>query len=153
MHSKIRLIVLDICMISPLMRHNFLLSSNTVFILSIHSVSIGPSNNTHLRSGVSVEANSRNVLATIPSVHCWQRNKMKQCMIDALIGLFTNLFKILWETKHYLTFLKANGAFFLRYKKKYNETKAQKYVMGSGKTRWISQNPKSSLWSHFEAIS
>lgn len=47
----------------------FLLSSNTVFMLSIHNVSIGPSNTTHFRSGVSADANSRNVFATMPSVH------------------------------------------------------------------------------------
>ena len=57
-------------MISPLMRQSFLLSSNTVFMFSIQSASIGPSKITHFLSGVSVEANSRNVLATTPSVHC-----------------------------------------------------------------------------------
>ena len=31
---------------------------------------MGPSKMTHLRSGVSAEANSRKVLATTPSVHC-----------------------------------------------------------------------------------
>lgn len=39
-------------------------------MLSIHKVSIGPSNTTHFRSGVSAKANSLKVLATIPSVHC-----------------------------------------------------------------------------------
>lgn len=53
----------------------FLLSSNTVFMLSIHSVSIGPSNTTHLRCGVSDDANSRKVLATIPSVHFNEKEK------------------------------------------------------------------------------
>lgn len=47
----------------------FLLSSRTVFMLSIHRVSIGPSKITHLRSGVSDNANSLKVLAIIPSVH------------------------------------------------------------------------------------
>lgn len=49
--SKMRLMELDICMISPLMRHNFLLSSSTVFMLSIQMASTGPSNINHLRSG------------------------------------------------------------------------------------------------------
>jgi len=57
-------------MTSPLIRHNFLLSSSTVFIFSIQTASIGPSNITHLRSGVSVIANSRNVFAVTPSDHC-----------------------------------------------------------------------------------
>ena len=68
--SKMRLIGGDIWMISPLMRHSFLLSSNTVFMFSIQRASIGPSKITHFLSGVSVEANSRKVLATTPSVHC-----------------------------------------------------------------------------------
>ena len=46
-----RLIEEDIWMISPLMRHNFLLSSSTVFMLSIHIASTGPSKMSHLRSG------------------------------------------------------------------------------------------------------
>ena len=72
--SKIRDIGLDIWMISPLIKQSFLLSSSTVFMFSIHRASMGPSNTTHFLSGVSVEANSRNVLATIPSVH-WVKEK------------------------------------------------------------------------------
>ena len=56
--SKIRFILLLICIISPLIRHNFLLSSSTVFIDSIHRVSMGPSNTTHFRSSFWAEANS-----------------------------------------------------------------------------------------------
>lgn len=48
--SKMRFMLLDIWMISPLIRHSFLLSSSTVFMLSIQRVSMGPSNTTHLRS-------------------------------------------------------------------------------------------------------
>jgi hypothetical protein len=48
--SKMRFIELLICMISPLIKHSFLLSSSTVFMDSIHRVSMGPSNTTHLRS-------------------------------------------------------------------------------------------------------
>ena len=47
----------------------FLLSSRTVFMLSIHRVSMGPSKMTHLRISVWSEAYSRKVLATTPSVH------------------------------------------------------------------------------------
>ena len=57
-------------MISPDMRHSFLLSSNTVFMFSIQTASIGPSKMTHFRSGDSDEANARKVLAVIPSDHC-----------------------------------------------------------------------------------
>ena len=56
--SKMRFIDGDICIISPLIRHSFLLSSSTVFMDSIHSVSTGPSNTTHLRSSFCAEANS-----------------------------------------------------------------------------------------------
>ena len=59
----------DIWTTSPLIRHSFLLSSSTVFMFSIHTASIGPSNVTHFRSGVSVDANSRNVFAMMPSDH------------------------------------------------------------------------------------
>mmetsp|Transcript_20832 Transcript_20832/g.31044 ORF Transcript_20832/g.31044 Transcript_20832/m.31044 type:complete len:206 (-) Transcript_20832:5608-6225(-) len=50
--SVSNIIVIDsvILIISPLIRHNFLLSSNTVFIFSIHIASTGPSNNSHFRS-------------------------------------------------------------------------------------------------------
>ena len=68
--SKMRDMTADIWMTSPLIRQSFLLSSNTVFMFSIQTASMGPSNTTHLRSGVSVDANSRNVLAVIPSDHC-----------------------------------------------------------------------------------
>ena len=37
-------------MISPETRHNFLFSSRTVFMDSIHRASTGPSNTTHLRA-------------------------------------------------------------------------------------------------------
>ena len=69
MVSKMRLMTLDIWMTSPLIRQSFLLSSSTVFMFSIHTASIGPSKITHLRSGVSVDANSRKVLAVTPSDH------------------------------------------------------------------------------------
>ena len=39
-------------MISPELRHSFLLSSSTVFMFSIQMASTGPSKMTHLRSGL-----------------------------------------------------------------------------------------------------
>jgi len=67
--SYIMVVRPDILMISPLFRHSFLLSSSTVFMLSIHSVSTGPSNNTHLRSGVASLEHTRMMLASTPSCH------------------------------------------------------------------------------------
>lgn len=52
MGSKMRLICGDIWIISPLIRHNFLLSSNTVFMFSIHTASTGPSKISHFLSGL-----------------------------------------------------------------------------------------------------
>jgi len=54
--------------ISPDIRQSFLLSSNTVFNLSIHIASTGPSNRIHLRSGVGEAAYSRNILANTPGI-------------------------------------------------------------------------------------
>ncbi|TNN79443.1 hypothetical protein EYF80_010257 [Liparis tanakae] len=52
MGSKMRLICGDIWMISPLIRHSFLLSSSTVFMFSIHTASTGPSKISHFLSGL-----------------------------------------------------------------------------------------------------
>ena len=52
MGSKIKLVVGASAMISPLFRHNFRLSSSTVFMFSIHTASTGPSNINHFLSGV-----------------------------------------------------------------------------------------------------
>lgn len=52
MGSNIRLVVLASWMISPLIRHSFLLSSNTVFMFSIQMASTGPSKISHFLSGV-----------------------------------------------------------------------------------------------------
>mmetsp|Transcript_24989 Transcript_24989/g.71815 ORF Transcript_24989/g.71815 Transcript_24989/m.71815 type:complete len:295 (-) Transcript_24989:521-1405(-) len=59
----------DIAMISPLFRQSFLFSSMTVFMFSIHTASIGPSNNNHFRSSVWFRPKSRKRTATIPSDH------------------------------------------------------------------------------------
>ena len=67
--SKIIFIVLFIAMISPELRQSFLLSSSTVFIFSIQTASIGPSNTNHLRSESSFLANYLNFTANIPSYH------------------------------------------------------------------------------------
>lgn len=50
--SKMRLICGDIWIISPLIRHSFLLSSSTVFMFSIHTASTGPSKISHFLSGL-----------------------------------------------------------------------------------------------------
>ena len=52
MGSKMRLVVGASWMISPDMRHSFLLSSSTVFMFSIHTASTGPSKISHFRSDV-----------------------------------------------------------------------------------------------------
>lgn len=45
--SKIKFVVFASCIISPDMRHNFLLSSKTVFMFSIQTASTGPSKINH----------------------------------------------------------------------------------------------------------
>ena len=55
-------------MISPLVKHNFLLSSNTVFMFSIHTASTGPSKIYHLLSGDVLDAPRRTREDRIPSV-------------------------------------------------------------------------------------
>lgn len=45
--SNIKLVELDSWMISPDIRHNFLLSSSTVFMFSIQTASTGPSKINH----------------------------------------------------------------------------------------------------------
>mmetsp|Transcript_14314 Transcript_14314/g.34835 ORF Transcript_14314/g.34835 Transcript_14314/m.34835 type:complete len:288 (+) Transcript_14314:1548-2411(+) len=66
-----KIIFMSPCMatISPLFRHNFLLSSSTVFMFSIQIASTGPSKTIHLRSGVVSLVALRNVTARIPSAH------------------------------------------------------------------------------------
>jgi len=56
-------------MISPLVRHSFLLSSRTVFMLSIQTASTGPSKIIHLRFGESMLLNLRIIGGRMPSVH------------------------------------------------------------------------------------
>eukprot|EP00976_Prorocentrum_cordatum_P079734 1183682-Prorocentrum_minimum.AAC.2 len=67
--SKIMFMRPCMAMISPLLRHSFLLSSSTVFMFSIQMASTGPSNITHLRSGVVSRQALRNKHASMPSVH------------------------------------------------------------------------------------
>ena len=67
--SKIMFMRPCIAMISPLLRHSFLLSSSTVFMFSIQIASTGPSNTTHLRSGDASRAALRKSTASTPSVH------------------------------------------------------------------------------------
>ena len=50
--SNIIVIQLDNLIISPDVKHSFLLSSNTVFMFSIQTASTGPSKTTHFLSGL-----------------------------------------------------------------------------------------------------
>ena len=47
-------------------KQTFLLSSSTVFMLSIHTASTGPSNNIHLRSSLEFTAYFLNAVAKTP---------------------------------------------------------------------------------------
>jgi len=67
--SNIIFIYLFIPIFSPLLRHNVLLSSNTVFMFSIQMASTGPSNNNHFLYGLSSLARFLNLTAINPSVH------------------------------------------------------------------------------------
>ena len=67
--SKSRLIVSFMPMRSPLMSVSVLLSSMTVFMLSIQSVSTGPSSSSHFSSGLSSRAKPRNTDERMPSAH------------------------------------------------------------------------------------
>ena len=62
-------ISLLIFMDSPLTRHNFLLSSSTVFMFSIQIASTGPSNMTHFRSLVVDAAACLYIVLMMPSCH------------------------------------------------------------------------------------
>ena len=67
--SNIIVIHLVNLMISPEVKHNFLLSSNTVFMFSIQTASTGPSNTIHSLYGISpLAANSLIIFGKIPSV-------------------------------------------------------------------------------------
>lgn len=63
-------------------------------MLSIHKVSMGPSNTTHFRSGVSDKANSLKVLATIPSVH-WGRKRVGKLSLQDYKVIIRKHFKFL----------------------------------------------------------
>ena len=56
MTSKIMFISALMAMISPELRHSFLLSSSTVFMFSIQMASTGPSRMSHFRAGVGLDA-------------------------------------------------------------------------------------------------
>ncbi len=69
-------------MISPDMRHNFLFSSSTVFMLSIHSESTGPSKISHFRSKINLffyrpyDATTLSLVETKTFVHSIANNSM-----------------------------------------------------------------------------
>ena len=67
--SNIIVISLDILIDSPLTKHNFLLSSSTVFMFSIQIASTGPSNMTHFLSEVVEAAAWRYIVDMMPSCH------------------------------------------------------------------------------------
>mmetsp|Transcript_43909 Transcript_43909/g.102647 ORF Transcript_43909/g.102647 Transcript_43909/m.102647 type:complete len:208 (+) Transcript_43909:539-1162(+) len=63
-------VTVESLMISPLFKHNFLLSSNTVFMFSIQMASTGPSSTTHCRRpSPKAFMASRTAMASTPSVH------------------------------------------------------------------------------------
>lgn len=67
--SNIMVIQLVSLIIYPLVKHSFLLSSNTVFMFSIHTASTGPSKTTHFLSLTSdYYAHFLMRIATTPSV-------------------------------------------------------------------------------------
>ena len=67
--SKIILIYVFNFIRSPLLKHNVIESSKTVFIFSIHNASTGPSNTTHFFSNVSYDAYPLIIFDAKPSVH------------------------------------------------------------------------------------
>ena len=67
--SNIIVISLLILILSPDTKHNFLLSSKTVFMFSIQIASTGPSNMTHLRSLVVLAAACLYIVLMMPSCH------------------------------------------------------------------------------------
>ena len=69
MVSNIILICLLIFIIYPLLKHNFLFSSKTVFIFYTQSESIGPSKTSHFRLFDSDLANFLNLFESKPSNH------------------------------------------------------------------------------------
>ena len=71
--------------ISPLVKHSFLLSSSTVFMFSIHTASTGPSKRYHFLSDVELELPSRIIDDRIPSVlsvvNIKYENMMASCCV------------------------------------------------------------------------
>ncbi len=66
--SNMRLVVGASWMISPLIKHSFLLSSSTVFMFSIQIASTGPSNISHFLSGVWWQEHGMERLGTCHSI-------------------------------------------------------------------------------------
>jgi len=71
--SKIKFVVGESWMISPLMRQSFLLSSRTVFMFSIQIASTGPSKINHFLSSVC----SDHIYQSIKHKHAYRRYEMK----------------------------------------------------------------------------
>ena len=68
-------------------RLTFLLSSNTVFMFSIHTASTGPSKINHFLSSVVDDACSLNELARTPSDHSWETGSKQPYSSPMLIDL------------------------------------------------------------------
>jgi hypothetical protein len=62
MTSNKRLVVGASWMVSPDIKHNFLLSSSTVFMLSIQTASTGPSNTSHFLKVQSIQYNYQHAM-------------------------------------------------------------------------------------------
>ena len=71
----------------------FLLSSNAVFMFSIHEGSTGPSKTIHFHSSVSEVAISRKVLPTTPSVHSWVRGSKRLRVVSCRPYLFLFIYQ------------------------------------------------------------
>jgi hypothetical protein len=84
-------ILFDIAIDSPFIKHNFLLSSKTVFIFSIQSAVTGPSNTIIYRSGDTLAAHDLKIFARIPSDHSLEIGSEYpySSFIETALGLIT----------------------------------------------------------------
>ncbi|RNA22879.1 hypothetical protein BpHYR1_019293 [Brachionus plicatilis] len=110
-----------ILIISPLMRHNFLLSSRTVFMFSIQMASTGPSNTIHLRFESLVEC-VRNIFANTPSYHSVRSKNQSVCSSFMLLRQCLRCFSS-WSLSTFFLFTSGNRS----------DMMPSKRVMSSGK--------------------
>ena len=105
-------------MISPDMRQSFLLSSSTVFMFSIQMASTGPSNKSHLRSGVVSTEHLRKVVARtwtqgrkggLANRACQHHeDEMKSSGKHSSIARVRSLFRIEYEYEYIYTYTYAS---------------------------------------------